>query len=351
MASPYRNRPRRSFWRFAVASGAAVPPDLYFKRFDITRDHKIAAAGSCFAQHIFSNLVRRGYSVIDTEPRPKSLSADAARSFGYFLYSARYGNIYTARQMLQLAQECFGLFKPADIVWTKGSRFYDAMRPSVEPYGLDSAEEVHAHRADHIRRVREMLTTADVLIFTLGLTETWIHTASGTVYPTAPETLAGQYDPQIHSFKNFSYDEVLQDLVALRQLLKEHNPGLRFFFTVSPVPLAATASDQHALVATMYSKSVLRAAAGALYAQFEDVDYFPSYEIIATPFVGPLFYDSDLREVKPEGVATVMKVFFAAHAEASAETAKAPPKPECKSQKEIQEAVVCEEKLLEAFAP
>jgi len=351
MASPYKGRPQRSFWSSAVASGAPVPPDLYRKRFEIAPDCRIAAAGSCFAQHISTHLNRRGYNVIDAEPPPPGLSRDLAQSFGYSIYSGRYGNIYTARQMLQLVQECFGLFEPADAVWTRNGRYYDAMRPSVEPQGLDSPEEVRAHRADHIRRMREMFLSTNLLIFTLGLTETWIHKASGTVYPTAPETIAGQYSPEVHEFKNFTYDEVLADLTALRALLKQHNPTLRFLVTVSPVPLVATASDQHALVATMYSKSVLRAAAGAFYTQFEDVDYFPSYEIIATPFVGPLFYDADLRSVKQEGVETVMRIFFSAHTNTQTEqpTASAAITPR-KSKRDAEEDVVCEEKLLEAFA-
>ena len=39
------------------------------------------------------------------------------------------------------------------------------------------------------------------------------------------------------------------------------NPKARLVLTVSPVPLAATASGSHVLPATIYSKSVLRAAA------------------------------------------------------------------------------------------
>lgn len=352
MTSPYKDRPRKSFWKTAVASQRDYPPDLYTKRFDIEPDAQIATAGSCFAQHIATNLVRRGYNVMDVEPPPKGLSLEAAQKFGYRLYSARYGNIYTARQMLQLAQQCFGLFEPADVVWTKGDRYFDALRPNVEPEGLDSADEVLAHRADHLRRVHGMLTTADILIFTLGLTEAWVHKSSGTVYPTAPETIAGTYSSDVYAFKNFEYDEIVGDLTELRRLLKQHNPNLRFLFTVSPVPLIATATDQHVMVATTYSKSVLRAAAGALYARFEDVDYFPSYEIIATPFFGQDFYESDRRSVAREGVDTVMGLFFSSHRETGAveKQPNRPPAEAPKSEREIAEDVVCEEILVEAFA-
>lgn len=358
MVSPYENRPPRSFWRSVVASAPDSPPEIFVKRFEISRNDKIAAAGSCFAQHILAALVKQNYNVIDVEPAPRGLLPEHARYFGYGVYSARYGNVYTARQMLQLAREAFGLFEPTDIVWEKGGRFYDAMRPSVEPDGLASAEEVLIHRADHIRRVREMLTTASLLVFTLGLTEAWTHTASGTVYPTAPETIAGHFDPTVHSFHNFSFDEVVTDLTALRDLLQAHNPDLRFLFTVSPVPLAATASDAHVLVATTYSKSVLRAAAGAMYDRFQDVDYFPSYEIISAPFLNRRNYEADLRSIRPKAVARVMRTFFDAHRATDADQARISKKKANRNSRgksedrarQADEDVICEEKLLEAFA-
>ena len=41
--------------------------------------------------------------------------------------------------------------------------------------------------------------------------------------------------------------------------------------SVSPVPLIATATNQHALVANTYSKSVLRAAAGELCSIYDAI--------------------------------------------------------------------------------
>ncbi len=351
MASPYRKQPRKAFWRTLSAQPGKIPVDLFTPRFPIGKDDRIATAGSCFAQHIAAHLRRQGYNVLDVEPAPRFLSVETAQAFGYATYSARYGNIYTARQFLQLVRETRGKFQPADAIWEKKGRFYDALRPSVEPEGLDDPAEVVAHRADHLVRVRQLFKRATLMIFTLGLTETFVHRKSGTVYPTAPETIAGTYDPAIHVFKNFSYDEVLADLIAARALLKAGNPGLRFLFTVSPVPLTATASGQHVLIATMRSKSVLRAAAGAMYDMFDDVDYFPSYEIVATPFLGPLGYGEDLRSIRPETVTRVMKTFSAAYGAApDAPSAAAAPKPQKTKMARSSDAdVICEEKLLEAF--
>jgi hypothetical protein len=133
--------------------------------------------------------------------------------------------------------------------------------------------------------------------------------ADGTVYPTAPGTLAGSFDPDLHAFRNLRHGEVLADMAAFWALLKEVNPGA-LLLTVSPVPLVATASEGHVLPATVYSKSVLRAVAGDLAADHADIAYFPSYEIITGHPSRGMFFNPDLRTVNAMGVDLVMRHFF-----------------------------------------
>ena len=348
MSSPYQDLPKRNFWRSAVAErNGPGYPDIYRKKFSVTPTDKIATAGSCFAQHIARHLRKRAFTVLDLEP-PFHLSDQAiAHSFGYGLYSARYGNIYTACQLYQLCSEALGKHQPAFPIWEKDGRYFDALRPSVEPYGLASPEEVADHRKAHLGFVRELLTAADVFVFTLGLTETWIHADSGTVYPTAPGTIAGSFDPAVYKFKNFNFNEVYSDLDLFWRLMKSINPTVKMILTVSPVPLTATAGEEHALAATIYSKSVLRAAAGMFAGQNHDVDYFPSYEIISGFPSKAIFFEDNCRNVTDAGVETVMETFFGQHCntETVLETSKRAPSPS------DSEDVVCEEQLLEAFAP
>jgi hypothetical protein len=349
---PYDDLPPGAFWRTGVQqSDPAAMPGIYQKKFDIAPTDRIATAGSCFAQHIARHMKESGFTVVDVERPPIALSPAVAKSFGFELYSARYGNIYTARQLLQLFQEAIGKFAPADVVWEKDGRFYDAMRPGVEPEGLDAPEEVLAHRKEHLKAVFTMLRGVDLLVFTFGLTEAWIDAPSGTVYPTAPGTIAGAFDLARHVFKNFSYPEIYADFVAVRHMLKRVNANMKFLVTVSPVPLTATASGKHVLQATTYSKSVLRAVAGHLAAEFEDVDYFPSYEIIMNPANRSSFFESNLRSVAPHGVAAVMKTFFAAHQPGAQAIAPTPPAPDIAAEPDsAEDDVVCEEMLLDAFA-
>ncbi|MEX0282988.1 MAG: GSCFA domain-containing protein [Paracoccaceae bacterium] len=348
--SPYSNRPANRFWRSAVAETSPLElRDIYKKRWDIEPDWQIATAGSCFAQHIARYMRSSGYKVLDVEPKPNGLPDALAPQFGYQIYSARYGNIYTARQLLQLVREAVDGDRPADLAWEKDGRFFDSQRPNIEPNGFDSTAELLDHRAYHIAQVRRMLTEMDLLVFTLGLTETWQHTSSGTVFPTAPGTIAGQFDPALYHFRNFTFAEVHQDLCEVFNILDRlRDKPLHVMLTVSPVPLTATAEERHVLQSSTYSKSVLRAVAGQIQAERENVDYFPSYEIVTNPAARGVFYAANLRSVTSAGVDTVMKSFFAAHGSETpapkADTAHIDTADEGDG-----DDVICEDAMLEAF--
>lgn len=310
--NPYSKLPARAFWRAAISDVHYAELANLWEPMPLTRQDRIATAGSCFAQHLGNNLARRGAAFMDLEPPPPSLFSSLAeeRRFGFRVYSCRYGNIYTTRQLIQLFDEAFGRRSPEDLVWQREGRFYDALRPSVDPVGQDSAEQVRQLRQVHLARVREMFETLDVFVFTFGLTEAWVSRADGTAFPTAPGTICGDFDPTRYAFHNFTYPEIAEDMQRFWSGLREVNPRARLLMTVSPVPLTATASGDHVLVATTYSKSVLRAVAGDMARQLPDACYFPSYEIISSHPSRGMFYDPNLRTVNEFGVNYVMSHFF-----------------------------------------
>lgn len=347
---PYTHLGSEAFWRSAVAAtGGEDLGQLYRPKFTLTRDMAIGTAGSCFAQHLGRALQGAGCTVVDTEPAPQGLPADLAAKFGFGLYSCRYGNIYTTRQMVQLVEEAMGERPPSELMLEKDGAVYDALRPTVEPEGLHGPAELRAHRMDHLAAVGRMLAMADVFVFTLGMTEAWEDIATGRALPTCPGVIAGRFDPSETRFQNYRYPDIHADLTRLRTLLHEANPGIRMLLTVSPVPLTATASGNHVLTATSWSKSTLRAAAGDFAADHPDVDYFPSYEIITSPAARGAWFHPNLRQVRPEGVARVMATFLGAHG--MAETSEPPPPPEpLDDGQPVVDTVVCEDSLLDAFS-
>jgi hypothetical protein len=350
MTSPYSNRPARSFWRPAVADRhiadfeeIAIGP--FFRE-----DDKIATAGSCFAQHIGRHLKKRGVDYLDLEPAPSGWTTAEAHRHGFGIFSCRYGNIYTVRQLLQLFQEAFDQRVPAEFVWEKSGRHYDALRPGVDPVGHANAEDVWALRELHLAKVKQLFQTTTLFVFTLGLTEAWEATGDETVFPTAPGTIAGTFDPAKYRFHNFRYWEIATDLDQLWSMMRNVNPEIRMLLTVSPVPLTATASDDHVLVATTQSKATLRAIAGDFAATYDDISYFPSYELIATHPIRGQFFNPDLRNVNDAGVDYVMSHFFG-HTAPSArpEPVAAAPQSNLAPPNDEDLELICEDGLLDQF--
>ena len=347
--NPYEDLPSRCFWRPAISQ---VSPfnirDLYTKKFEIEAQDKVATAGSCFAQHIARRMAKAGFRYCDFEPPPPIFPPERMAEYNYGVYSARYCNIYTVRQLLQTFQRAFGKFVPKQEFWLDEDGVRDQFRPLVEPRPFSDVTEARNSREAHYESVRKLLKSTSLFIFTLGLTEAWEDITDGSILPVCPGTQGGKFDPEIHRFVNFRTNEIAADFQEFMDLCAGVNPNLKFLLTVSPVPLTATATGNHVLTATTYSKSALRAVAGELADTYANIAYFPSYEIIASsPFRG-MFFEPNMRSVNEHGVDFVMTNFFRAHppvlsgAAPSSVPSTAPEKSDAD--------VICEEMLLEMYA-
>jgi hypothetical protein len=259
-------------------------------------------------------LSGHGFNVLDYEAAPPWLAAQDAKKMQFGLFSARYGNIYTAAQLRQLFDRAIGNFSPAEEYWEHMGAFYDPYRPSVQHGGFATLDELRADRAAHLEAVKRVLHDAEVFIFTLGLTEAWRSKVDGAVFPMCPGCSVGTFDPSLHEFVNFSLAEILSEMEMFVASLRKTNPRCRVLLTVSPVPLAATYENRNVVESTVYSKSVLRVAAEELRRKFDFVDYFSSYEIITVGSRQGTYFEADQRNVTDAGVAHVTRVFLSSFA-------------------------------------
>ena len=191
-----------------------------------------------------------------------------------------------------------------------GGRFFDPFRPSVHPAGFSSEAALNQARDIHLANVRTVFETADVLVVTLGLTEGWINLEDDATYPICPGCGFGIFNPSRYAFKNFSLEDTTDDLEDFLRKLRERNPRIRIVLTVSPIPLAATYERRHVLYSTVLSKSILRIVCDSMFRKFDNVDYFPSYEIVNFGKEMSSYFTGDLRTVADVGIDHVMTVFF-----------------------------------------
>lgn len=342
---PYRGLPAGQFWSSGVASvGREALDPVGPMPFSIGPDDPVAAAGSCFAQHIAAQLRASGFTFLQEEQE----------SAGEPVYSARYGNVYTVRQWRQLIAGAYGLHRPAMRVWRRpDGRFIDPLRPLVFAEGFASVEDVLTARREHLLAVRRVLERCAVFVFTLGLTECWL-APDGTALPVPPGVLGIDPPGGEPSFHNFSVAEMRQDMEQALADLRDVNPRVRVVLTVSPVPLVATYEQRHVLVSNTYSKAALRVVAEEAARAHRNLAYFPAYEIVTAPQARGGYFDADLRSVNAAGVAHVMRLFSAhmlgtgaaiLETDGTARPASAPDAAARASYQALTE-VICDEELL-----
>lgn len=309
--NPYENLPTKAFWKLAVANKSMFDlTELWDPKFNIKPDEKVATFGSCFAQHIGNALKNRGFNWLITELSPQGCSDALAKKYNYGIFTARTGNIYTTSLLKQWTEWALGKKEIPEEVWEKDGRYFDPFRPRIEPDGFESIKEVRMSQLQTIKSFKESIELSDYFVFTLGLTESWFNKELGYEYPMCPGTVVGEFDIDKHQFANQKFEQIKVNLTDAMALMSKLNPKLKFILTVSPVPLTATNSGKHVAVATMASKSVLRAVADQLVTNRSNVDYFPSYEIINSPIFKGTFFEPNQRSVNPFGVNFVMDNFF-----------------------------------------
>lgn len=315
--------------------------------FTVHGTDKVASAGSCFAQRIAQALkaARNNYYVV--ENGPAFLSTEEKISQGFGIYSARYGNVYTSLQLLQLLRRSMGTFDSGELPWfNSAGRAIDPFRPAAIPDGFIDSAACMADRRAHLEAVRRMFSNLDVFIFTLGLTESWMSVHDHAVFPVCPGSgLGGVYHPDRYRFHNFRVNEVVEHLELFLSELSTVNPKARIILTVSPVPLVATFEPRHVLQSTVYYKSVLRVAAEEVVRNHSHVEYFASYEIVTATGDSRAYYKDDLRTVSEEAVKHVTDCFLQW---SSTQDAKAFDSPIRAIELAKNPAVMCDEEQIES---
>lgn len=331
MSLPYEDGNKNRFWSQAVKSPLENNQNIAIENLldFIDEDSVVSSAGSCFAQHIGNNLINRKFSFLLSK-----FSEDRLESFGL-------GNIYTTKQLRQWLEFCNRQRDWSEETNYKDEhdRYFDYLIPHRK--AVSTIKELEDNRDKIATEFLKNLQKSDVFIFTCGLTETW-QTLNEEILAIAPGTSFGLFDPQKHKFINLSFGEVVDDLKEIERLIYFINPEIKFIYTVSPVPLTATAESEHILIANNFSKALLRAAVGTHVKSSKNANYFPSYELITHNTLGDWRFEKNLRSVSDAGVEFVMRHGFNEHGKQKS----------LKSTKvttESSQEIYCEEQKLETF--
>ena len=249
----------------------------------IDKNTKIISLGSCFAREIKFWLLNNGFNYLLCEDKKNPWKSKE-------IFTGDNGT--SPNEHASIAWErVYNTFTFKHIVdYTFNNSYMDERLIDVNIKGKNYVSDIIRTRIlypnkeiaikdvkNHIEESKKMFTSADIVIFTLGLTEIWESKKRGIVASTNP--FKHYKLPDDFKFRVSRFNENLENLKYSYEILKKHNKNLKFLVTVSPVHLLATYRDDLDVIsASCNSKSTLRSVAD----EFKDIDgvtYFPSYEI------------------------------------------------------------------------
>lgn len=271
-------------------------------KFALNRTDRFFCLGSCFARNVEEHLIYRGAQVLS-----KRIVTPIEE------YSARPNgcvNKFTTHSMMQ---ELHWLVEPpawgAALLETQGGWIDLQLAPGLVPVTQARALERRTYLTeDYFARIRQ----ADVMVLTLGLNEVWFDHQTELYLNRSPGPWDVRRQADRFELRVTDSDDNIAALETLHGLLKAQRPDSKIIVTVSPVPMGDTFSGRDIALANTYSKSVLRVAAQAFADRHEDVDYFPSFEMVSlSPRASA--YAADCLHVTNDAVNQVMGVFFEAY--------------------------------------
>lgn len=147
-----------------------------------------------------------------------------------------------------------------------------------------SFEELRGRLTGERFLTKEYLLSSNYLILTLGTA--WLYQMADSSEPVAN---CHKQPNKLFSKRLTGLEEMSSHLHQVFKKLKEKNPHLEIILTLSPVRHIKDGIPENQM-----SKSLLRVLCGEFANQYEQVHYFPSYEIMVDELREYRFYKPDL---------------------------------------------------------
>ncbi|HEX3549226.1 MAG TPA: GSCFA domain-containing protein [Candidatus Elarobacter sp.] len=255
--------------RGRLAAGFATPH--IEPKFQLSDHDAFFCIGSCFARVLERQLRYRQLNVTSMRYRGELMEAQIGA-----IGPNGVNKFTTASIVNELRWSLAGEPFPDHALVHDGQGYRDLQLAEARfPVSLERARERRVELLEYFGRLK----TADAVIITLGLVELWYdHEAGLWLNVTPPYDVVRRY-PNRFTVHRSDYGENRARLnEALDMLFAYGRPGLRVLLTVSPVPMHRTFAGTDALVENGYGKSTLRAVAGDVARERQNVEYWPAYE-------------------------------------------------------------------------
>ena len=245
----------------------------------ISYEDKILLVGSCFTEHIGNSLQELKFSVLQN---PNGILFDP-HSVSESLISYIQNKQYSEKDFFKLNEIWHS--------WHHHSRFSNV--------NIDEAIRIVNHSQQN---AHEFLKKANWIIITLGSSFSYRLTELAAKTNDVNYHLAGianchRAPAQWFNKHLMTIDEIISDLENFLGQLFQFNSKLNIIFTVSPVR-----HIRDGVVDNNRSKARLIESVHYLIKKYQNLSYFPAYELVIDVLRDYRFYDADL--VHPNYMAT-----------------------------------------------
>ncbi|MBS7333723.1 MAG: GSCFA domain-containing protein [Weeksellaceae bacterium] len=244
--------------------------------FKINHQHKILTIGSCFSDEMGNRLVELKFDGLINP----------------------YGIIFNAYSIQNLIERSIQKrYFTIDDVHQNGEQFFCFDVHSS--FNALSSDEILLNLNSTVDRVHNQIHNCDVLMITLGTS--WVYERNDT-----SEIVANCHKNDAKQFKKvlLTTEENFKSLDLIAFQVTKINPNIKIITTVSPVR-----HIKDGMVENNVSKARLIDALYQLDLKYEQVEYFPSYELVLDDLRDYRFYKEDLIHPTNQAIEYIWEKF------------------------------------------
>ncbi|WP_143960716.1 GSCFA domain-containing protein [Litoribacter populi] len=227
----------------------------------VSHSHKVLSVGSCFANMLGKKLSERKYQIL----------------------SNPFGIIFNPVSLFQLLHHSLlgNQLEPSLLLEASGNYMHYQTHSDLR---ADSKESLNQLIGEKLQRSAEFLKLSKHLFITLGTSYVYEHLVTGQVVANCHKQPASLFKKRM-----LELEEMNKAFDGFYSSLKEINPEIQIILTVSPVRHIKDGVSENQV-----SKSLLRVFTHQLTERYQDVNYFPSFELMMDDLRDYRFYQQDL---------------------------------------------------------
>ncbi|MEZ5017807.1 MAG: GSCFA domain-containing protein [Flavipsychrobacter sp.] len=243
----------------------------------IKHTDKIMLMGSCFAENISAKLAEHKFDICTNPHGILFNPLSVADSINSYIEQKQY----TEDDLFYLNE----LWNS----WEHHSRFSHIDKDAALSQINQSQEQAH-----------RFISSADYLIISLGTAYQYYRKDSGMPVSNNHKAPSQEFEKVL-----LPIEEITNSLSDTIEALENTNPNLQILFTVSPVR-----HIRDGVVENNRSKARLLEAVHDICGRYEQVHYFPAYELLIDVLRDYRFYDTDLVHPNKQAVSYIWERFM-----------------------------------------